>query len=102
MNLQHRIKLLVDLGIYLQKNDPEWQEVKEQAFRKNPWFITSFTDAAVKNITDNFLQKDLLEKWVNHYHLDDNISAKNIGIVMAGNIPLVGFHDFLSVFIGKP
>jgi hypothetical protein len=37
--------------------------------------------------------------WVNYYHLDDNISPKTIGIVMAGNIPLVGFHDFLSVFI---
>ena len=34
-----------------------------------------------------------------HYHLDDNIWGKNIGIVMAGNIPLVGFHDFLCVFI---
>ncbi len=99
MNLQHRIELLQDLRIFLQTNDPEWQEIKEQAFQKNPWFTASFTDTAVKNIVDNFLKKDLLEKWVNHYHLDDNISAKNIGIVMAGNIPLVGFHDFLCVFI---
>ena len=34
-----------------------------------------------------------------HYHIDDNIEPKNVGVVMAGNIPLVGFHDFLCVFI---
>ncbi len=99
MNLQHRIELMNKLGNYLQTNDPEWEEVKLQAYQKNPWFTPDFIDIAVKNIVDNFLQKDLLEQWVKHYHLDDNIVQKNIGIVMAGNIPLVGFHDFLCVFI---
>ena len=99
MKLQERIKLMNDLGHYLKKNDPEWQDMKLQAYQKNPWFTTVFTDIAVQNIVDNFLQEDLLEKWAQHYHLDDNIAIKNIGIVMAGNIPLVGFHDFLAVFI---
>ena len=40
-----------------------------------------------------------MDKWAQHYHLDDNIAIKNIGIVMAGNIPLVGFHDFLAAFV---
>ena len=99
MNLQERIELMKDLGNYLKNNDPEWQEVKLQAYQKNPWFTTTFIDIALENIIHNFLQQDLLEKWASYYHLDDNISAKNIGIVMAGNIPLVGFHDFLAVFI---
>ena len=99
MNLQERIELMKDLGNYLKNNDPEWQEVKLQAYQKNPWFTTTFIDIALENIIHNFLQQDLLEKWASHYHLDDNISPKNIGIVMAGNIPLVGFHDFLAVFI---
>ena len=99
MNLQERIELMKHLGDYLKKNDPEWQEVKLQAYQKNPWFTTTFIDIATENIVNNFLQQSLLEKWVSHYHLDDNISPKNIGIVMAGNIPLVGFHDFLAVFI---
>ena len=99
MNLQERIELMKDLGNYLKNNDPEWQEVKLQAYQKNPWFTTTFIDIALENIIHNFLQQDLLEKWAVHYHLDDNISSKNIGIVMAGNIPLVGFHDFLAVFI---
>ena len=99
MNLQHRIELMYKLGNYLQTNDPEWLEVKLQAQQKNPWFTPEFIDIAVKNIVEKFLQKDLLEQWVKHYHLDDNIIQKNIGIVMAGNIPLVGFHDFLCAFI---
>ncbi len=99
MKLQDRINLFIELGNYLKKNDPEWQDVKERAFQKNPWFTPAFIDIAILNITEQFLQKDLLEKWASHYHLDDNISDKNVGIVMAGNIPLVGFHDFLSVFI---
>ena len=45
------------------------------------------------------MEKEKLEQWALHYHLDDNVGGKNIGIVMAGNIPLVGFHDFLCVFI---
>ncbi|MBS1743777.1 MAG: acyl-CoA reductase [Bacteroidetes bacterium] len=99
MNLQHRINLFVELGNYLKTNDPEWQEIKEIAYRKNNWFSPPFIDIAVKNITDLFLDKTLLQQWVEHYHLDDAISPKNVGIVMAGNIPLVGFHDFLSVLI---
>ena len=99
MNLQHRIELMNKLGNYLQTNDPEWEAAKLQAYQKNPWFTPDFIDIAVKNIVDNFLQKSLLEQWVKHYHLDDNIVQKNIGIVMAGNIPLVGFHDFLCAFI---
>lgn len=99
MNLQQRIDLMVELGNYLKKNDKEWLHIKGEAYQKNPWFIPEFIDTAVKNIVDNFLQKDLLSKWVAHYHLDDNVTPKNVGIVMAGNIPLVGFHDFLAVFI---
>jgi len=99
MNLQHRIELMKKLGDYLQTNDPEWQETKQQAYQKNPWFTIDFIDIAVKNIVEQFLQEGLLLEWTKHYHLDDNIIQKNIGIVMAGNIPLVGFHDFLCVFI---
>lgn len=99
MNLQHRIELMQKLGDYLRTNDPEWEEIKLQAYRKNPWFTPGFIDTAVKNIADRFLQQKLLEDWAGHYHLDDNVAQKNTGIVMAGNIPLVGFHDFLCVFI---
>ena len=99
MNLQGRIDLMYRLGIYLKNNEEEWQYIKQQAYHKNGWFTPEFIDLACDKITTNFLNKTLLEQWAAYYHIDDNIVSKNIGIVMAGNIPLVGFHDFLAVFI---
>ncbi len=87
------------LGEYINNNDDEWQQVKLQAYHKNGWFIPGFIDTACEKITHNFLRQSLLEQWAGHYHIDDNIEAKNIGVVMAGNIPLVGFQDFLAIFI---
>ncbi|HEY6506237.1 MAG TPA: acyl-CoA reductase [Chitinophagaceae bacterium] len=100
MNLQYRIDLLVQLGEYILSNDIPWQEAKEKASRENGWFIPEFVDLAAGSIADSFLQKDILEKWTSGYQLPaDNPNPKSVGIVMAGNIPLVGFHDWLCVFI---
>lgn len=99
MNLQTRINLMHQLGNYLKNNDEEWQAVKQRAAHKNGWFIPAFIDAACDKIVDCFLDLHLLQQWADHYHLDDNIQPKNIGNVMAGNIPMVGFHDFLAIFI---
>lgn len=99
MNLQNRIDLLVQLGQYLQQNDPEWEAVIQKAENKNPWFIRDFIQTALNNIIQHFLQRNALEAWSKHYHLNDSIVPNTVGIVMAGNIPLVGFHDFLCVFI---
>lgn len=100
MNLQYRIDLLVDLGEYILSADPAWAEAKEKASRENGWFIPDFVDLATNNIARQFLSRPVLEKWVSSYDLPANTPhPKNVGVVMAGNIPLVGFHDFLSVFI---
>lgn len=99
MNLQNRIELLLHLKEYLKTNNEEWQSVKQSAAIHNGWFVSAFMDLSVNNIIDEFLDEAKLANWIRHYHLDDNINAKNVGVVMAGNIPLVGFHDFLSVFI---
>lgn len=100
MNLQERIDLLSRLGKYMLSETEPWQEAKEKAARENNWFIPEFVELAVKNIANSFLRKDALINWVNHYKLDPiNPRPKIVGIVMAGNIPLVGFHDLLCVFI---
>jgi hypothetical protein len=99
MNLQKRIEILQSLQKYLSANGEEWQQIKTKASFQNGWFTEAFIDLAVENICHEFLQKEKLEEWARHYHLDDNVGGKNMGIVMAGNIPLVGFHDFLTVFI---
>ena len=99
MNLQKRVDLLQKLSAYLQENNTVWQETKSSAHAHNGWFIQEFVDVAINNICNAFLVPEKLTVWAKHYHLDDNIQGKNIGLVMAGNIPLVGFHDFLCVFI---
>ena len=99
MKLQNRIELLLKLRNYLLLNSTEWQDIKLNASIHNGWFTPEFIDLAVTNIAEQFLEKDKLNEWVNHYFLNDSIVAKNVGIVLAGNIPLVGFHDFLCVFV---
>ncbi len=100
MNIKERIELLVKLGEYFVMNDETVQSIKEKASIQNPWFSVEFIDLALKNITDNFLQRQLLEDWIKQYDIKDNSSPqKTVGIIMAGNIPLVGFHDLLCVFI---
>lgn len=99
MKLQKRIEILLQLKEYLIADKDEWKSIKNTAFAHNGWFTPEFIDLSVKNIAEQFLQENKLTEWINHYSLDDNIVPKNAGIVMAGNIPLVGFHDFLSVFV---
>jgi hypothetical protein len=103
MNLPYRIGLLSQLGEYMLSADEEWEAAKDRAYRENNWFIPEFVEAATRNIATEFLNKNSLERW-----LDDPAYAPlhqetaqplTVGIVMAGNIPLVGFHDWLSVFI---
>jgi len=98
VNLQQRVGLLVRLGEYLHSDDTEWNNAKMRAGLENSWFTAEFINVAVDNIVRCFLQKEILEQWICHYTIND-AAPRLVGIVMAGNIPLVGFHDFLSVFI---
>lgn len=100
MQLQERINLLVKLGAYMQSDNEEWAAAKHKAAVDNPWFTPEFINIAAENIATNFLSKEKLVAWTSGYQLpEENPSPKTVGIVMAGNIPLVGFHDFLCVFI---
>ncbi len=99
MNLAERITLMVKLGEYLMEDSEELKTAKQKAFEQNKWFTEEFINFSFKQISTHYLNREKLESWVHHYHIDDNIGPKKIGIVMAGNIPLVGFHDFLCVFI---
>ena len=100
MQLEKRKSLLVRLGEYMLGEKTSWLEAKQNAFEKNRWFIPEFIDLSVKNIAQNYLHPSALDTLINTYHLPEQIThPKKVGIVMAGNIPLVGFHDFLCVFL---
>src|SRR6476659_2978312 len=99
MDLQQRINVLVRLGEYLQSDSEIFKSVKHKAQSENPWFTYEFINKAVTNIAQNFLQPDKLKAWTSNYTISkDTFASKTVGIVMAGNIPLVGFHDMLCVF----
>lgn len=100
MDVEQRVDLLERLGNYLTSNSEEWQRVKERAISENPWFIPQFIDFQVNHIAEAFLNRQVLLNWIKKYDLPQHHSRpKNVGIVMAGNIPLAGFHDFLSTFL---
>ena len=100
MKLKERISALVQLGNYMRSPDEQWSEVKERAHGANNWFIPQFIDLAAQNITDVFLQSQTLEDLAARYSIpDENPEPKKVGIVMAGNIPMVGFHDMMCAFL---
>jgi len=104
MKLQERIEILVKVGEYISENcnsaqKQEWQEAKDRAFMRNPWFTPENINKATSAVAENFLQHDLLKNWASKYAVSDQTQPKKIGIVMAGNIPMVGLHDLLCVFI---
>lgn len=100
MNLEQRMLLLEKLREYLLEDETSWPQVKEKAYYENPWFIPEFINFQVDQIAHNYLSTENLKSWVATYRVPaNNPSPKNVGLVMAGNIPLAGFHDFLSVFI---
>ena len=93
-----RIDLAAQLGEYILSGAADLQEAKHKASLTNPWFTPEFIDLAAGNIAKNFLDKEKLQNWTSSYKIG-SVDPKKIGIVMAGNIPLVSFHDLLSVFI---
>lgn len=97
LNTEQRIALLVQLGQYMLSDSEEWDITKDRAVSMNAWFTRGNVELAVSNICAEFLQKDKLEQWISKYTPVSN--PKKVGIVTAGNIPLVGFHDFLCGFM---
>ena len=98
MSLEKRINALNLLGKDILSNKNAYSEIIEKAAQHNPWFTTEFITQNLIAIAQNFLQKNNLEKWVSNYKIKDT-KPKTIGLTLAGNIPLVGFHDVLCTFV---
>ena len=99
MNLQARIQAFTVLGQYL-KTDIYLESAEELNLAKvlNSWFTKENIDTAL-NAWHEQLKIDMLTAWLNPYKIEEVSSPKKVLIIMAGNIPLVGFHDFLTVLI---
>lgn len=96
MTKQQRINAFVKLGQLLQNYPQDLVQVIEQAHYKNPWYTVGYVKKAIQAIAAN-LTNEKLQHWLSDY--PDMQSEKTVGLILAGNIPLVGFHDILCVLI---
>lgn len=95
----HPVDILVKLGGRLASfgQDEPGQEVTAAACKQNDWFMPEEVMQAVRMIREEFLSRDKLESWLKHYERPTTLLPRTVLIVMAGNIPLVGFFDLLCV-----
>jgi len=97
MTIKERISAFAELGDYLKNLSPgKLEELHVLAKAENPWFTAANVDNAIQGISQ-FLNEEILSQWSENYQIKNQ--GKIVGIVMAGNIPLVGFHDLLCVLI---
>ncbi len=98
MTLQERKESLKLLGEWFKTIDNnKLEELCLMAGNENNWF----TPANIKSAFSAWamaLTSENIEKWISAYHLD-NEPSKKVGLILAGNLPLVGLHDLLSVLI---
>jgi len=97
MKIEERITAFHHLDIFLAELDEnDFQSIAVGARNENPWFTEASVRMAVRGIR-RLLTSEELQNWIADYDL--RIQPKKIAVVMAGNIPMAGFHDFLSILI---
>lgn len=96
MTKKQRIEAFVALGEFLRSDNEKIQQAIDLAAIKNPWFTKANTSKQLEAIAKN-LTEEHLQNWLSPYpDLDEN---QTVGLILAGNIPLVGFHDILAVLL---
>jgi hypothetical protein len=109
MQLRQRINAFIKIGEFInnhyepgaQKADQNLHlglsELVKAAHIYNGWFTEEFTNMAIQNI-GKMLSKEELERFTKNIP-EENTKPKTVAVICAGNIPLVCFHDILSVLI---
>ena len=94
---QQNINNLVRLGELLSKTE-QFNDIFEEAEQQNSWFTRANVIFAFKSWSEA-LSENNVQQWLSQYQLPQTTSPKKILIIMAGNLPLVGFHDLLCVLV---
>lgn len=98
MNLVDRLNAFSALGEKINSlTDSELDSLTSAAKVQNGWFDRTNVHRAFEGIAI-MLKKEKLNKWTSAYELNTEV-PKIVGIIMAGNIPMVGFHDLMTVLI---
>ncbi len=108
MDLSQRIESFLKLGEFFRDfpgnrvADNSYDllnDIVKNDYIYNPWFTEENILQSIKAIGES-LRKEKMDLWLSKYpSLIKGTSQKRIGVITAGNIPLVGFHDFLTVLI---
>lgn len=109
MNREKQISGLAQLGFYINKflevKPENYNEVDEKfaaLLRKseieNSWFTQESQRFALKQWAD-LLTEENLNHWLSKYKPSHD--SKKVGLILAGNIPMVGFHDVISVILSQ-
>lgn len=83
-----------------EKSNPwreEYENVIHLAEINNPWFTRKQVENAFQGVI-KLLEPVALTSWAENYE-EKKSNAVKVGVIMAGNIPMAGFHDFLSVLL---
>lgn len=93
----NNIDKIVKIGDYLKEHKID-KDVVLAAIEQNDWFTQDSINYSLSAIIESFLNKEALETWLLGYSIKEMPNIK-VGIIMAGNIPFVGFADLLAVLI---
>ncbi|MEZ4779441.1 MAG: acyl-CoA reductase [Flavobacteriaceae bacterium] len=100
MQLQQRINAFSKLGYFLKdiasENSPYFQHLIRSQ-NHNRWFTIENICFALKNWSEVLSEENIIT-WLKTYTFSEK-APKTIAVIMAGNIPLVGFHDFIAVLV---
>lgn len=97
MSLDNRVTALAKLGNWFANREPIWFEgLCQSASNQNNWFTAESIEKSFEAWAEA-LQPEKLHEWLASYKFGK--TSKKVGLVLAGNIPLVGLHDVLSVLV---
>lgn len=99
LNLNQRKSILIESSTFFKTIlEPNHINLILKAEAENPWFSPDQIKHAAEAWA-NALSDEEINEWISREQLKDNSSIKNVGLILAGNIPLVGLHDVISVFL---
>lgn len=99
MTLQERIRALVRLGKKINAlTEEEFASLADRVESNNNWFTPEQTRLSLHTIS-TYLEEASMTKWLQGYAIPDDAQPKSVGLLMAGNIPAVGFHDLLCILV---
>ncbi|KMQ61421.1 acyl-CoA reductase [Chryseobacterium angstadtii] len=107
MNTENQVLGLIKLSAYIEEflakdqaeyndGDIEFELLLKRSEIENPWFTIDNQKFALKEWT-GLLTEENINNWIRKYSVSK--LSKKVGLILAGNIPLVGFHDVISVVL---